>query len=72
MKNENDMDILLSKYGFEESDEPNTWLKDEWEVRIYGTLIEISEDPIKVKRPRYYSADMKFIDMATLLEEISN
>jgi len=60
------------KYGFERSEEENTWLRDGWEIRLYGSLIEISENPDLVDKPRYYMADINLIDMTELLEEISN
>ena len=72
MKNENDMEMILVKYGFERADEENTWTRGEWEIRLYGSLVEIFENPDLVQKPRYYMADMDLIDMTTLLEEISN
>lgn len=72
MKNENDMEMILVKYGFEKSDEENTWLRGGWEIRLYGSLIEISENPDLVDKPRYYMAEMDINDMTTLLEELSN
>lgn len=71
MKNENDMEMILAKYGFEKGEEPDTWLKDEWEVRLYGSLVEISEDPEKTSKPRYYMGDLNLIDLATLLDELA-
>lgn len=72
MKNENDMEMILSKYGFKKSEEEDTWINEGWEIRIYGTLVEISENPDLVDKPRYYLGDINIIDMETILEEISN
>jgi hypothetical protein len=63
------MEELLKKYHFIKKTN-NTWIRNNWVVRIYDEIIEVYEDIIDKDHNRYYSGDVSTLDLETLLEEL--
>lgn len=68
--NKNDMEMILSKYGFTKCKLENVWVKDNWEVYMDDKVVEIYEDFDKVAHPRYFVGNKDVIDLETILETI--
>jgi hypothetical protein len=59
---------ILKKYNYNYVDE-NTWVKNNWTVRIIDETVEVFSDPDKTKG-RYFIGPKNSIDLQEILEEI--
>jgi hypothetical protein len=70
MNNENEVRRILKARGFLKMNNRDTWTRDSWTVRIYGSDIEVFD---KIERSgKYYMENIDFVNIRQIIDDIDD
>jgi hypothetical protein len=70
--NDNDMESILRKYGFNVDDSGNIWTRGLWTVRFFENVVEIFDDVLEGGEGKYLLGDRDLLDLEAVLEDIKD